>query len=57
MKDVLLLVLGELPVSLRKKPSDYKTICQILSKRRYQNTEAGQLTESREEKAPQVGDA
>ena len=32
-------------------------MCQILSTRCYQNTEVGQLTECRGEKAPQVGDA
>lgn len=54
MKDVLpvLEFMGE----LGSKTNDYKTICQILSTRFYQDTKVGQLTQSRGEKGPQVGE-
>ena len=36
---------------------DYKTMCQMLCKRCYRGTKEGQLTQSREERGPRVGDA
>lgn len=56
MKDALPL-LKELIGELENKTNDYKRICQILSTRFYQDTKVGQLTQSRGEKGPQVGEA